>query len=147
MRGRDLGGTVAEAQERIARNVKLPNGYRIDWAGEFEELQQAKARLEVIVPISLVLILLLLYGLFNSLRDSLMALAGIPFSIAGGVSGALCLRSGFQHLGRDRVRVAVRRIGDERHPDHHLLQPGPAERHGHRSTPCSTPPSSACGRC
>src|SRR5579871_4716318 len=85
VRGRDLGSTVAEAQQRIARNVPLPNGYRITWAGEFEELQQAKARLEVVVPISLMLILVLLYGLFNSLRDSLLALAGIPFSIAGGV--------------------------------------------------------------
>ncbi|HWN50619.1 MAG TPA: CusA/CzcA family heavy metal efflux RND transporter [Xanthobacteraceae bacterium] len=85
VRGRDLGSTVAEAQERIVRNVSLPNGYRITWAGEFEELQQAKARLEVVVPISLMMILVLLYGLFNSLRDSLLALAGIPFSIAGGV--------------------------------------------------------------
>ncbi len=85
VRGRDLGSTVAEAQERIARNVSLPNGYRITWAGEFEELQQAKARLAVVVPISLMMILVLLYGLFNSLRDSLLALAGIPFSIAGGV--------------------------------------------------------------
>jgi cobalt-zinc-cadmium resistance protein CzcA len=85
VRGRDLGGTVAEAQGRIAKNVKLPNGYSIDWAGEFEELQLAKQRLEVIVPISLALILVLLYSLFNSLRDSLLALAGIPFSIAGGV--------------------------------------------------------------
>jgi cobalt-zinc-cadmium resistance protein CzcA len=85
VRGRDLGGTVAEAQERIAKNVALPSGYRIEWAGEFEELQLAKQRLEVIVPISLALILVLLYSLFNSLRDSLLALAGIPFSIAGGV--------------------------------------------------------------
>ena len=53
VRGRDLGSTVAEAQQRIARNVKLPTGYRIAWAGEFDELQQAKARLAIIVPISL----------------------------------------------------------------------------------------------
>ena len=85
VRGRDLGGTVAEAQQRIARNVKLPSGYRILWAGEFEELQQAKARLAIIVPISLLMILVLLYALFNSLRDSLMALAGIPFAVGGGV--------------------------------------------------------------
>jgi cobalt-zinc-cadmium resistance protein CzcA len=85
VRGRDLGSTVAEAQARIARTVTLPTGYRITWAGEFEELQQAKARLAVVVPISLLMILVLLYGLFNSLRDSLLALAGIPFSIAGGV--------------------------------------------------------------
>jgi cobalt-zinc-cadmium resistance protein CzcA len=89
VRGRDLGGTVAEAQERIAKNIPLPTGYRIEWAGEFEELQQAKARLEIVVPISLVLILVLLYGLFNSLRDALLALAGIPFSIAGGILALL----------------------------------------------------------
>ena len=85
VRGRDLGSTVAEAQQRIAQNVKLPTGYRITWAGEFEELQQAKARLEIIVPISLLMILVLLYGLFNSLRDSLMALTGIPFAAGGGI--------------------------------------------------------------
>ncbi len=85
VRGRDLGSTVAEAQWRIAQIVKLPSGYRIEWAGEFEELQLAAKRLEVIVPISLVLIMAMLYGLFNSLRDSLLVLAGIPFAIAGGV--------------------------------------------------------------
>jgi cobalt-zinc-cadmium resistance protein CzcA len=85
VRGRDLGGTVAEAQRRIAENVKLPLGYRLVWAGEFEELQQAKTRLAIIVPISLALIFALLYGLFNSLRDSLMALAGIPFAVGGGL--------------------------------------------------------------
>jgi heavy metal efflux system protein len=85
VRGRDLGGTVGEAQERIAKNVKLPTGYRIIWAGEFEDLELAKERLEVVVPISLIMILVLLYGLFNSLRDSLLALAGIPFAVAGGI--------------------------------------------------------------
>ncbi len=85
VRGRDLGSTVVEAQRRIARNVKLPTGYRIVWAGEFEELQQAKSRLEIIVPISLLMILVLLYGLFNSLRDSLLVLAGIPFAAGGGI--------------------------------------------------------------
>jgi cobalt-zinc-cadmium resistance protein CzcA len=85
VRGRDLGSTVAEAQARIAQNVKLPIGYRIIWAGEFQDLQTARARLAIFVPISLGLILVLLYSLFNSLRDSLLALAGIPFAIGGGV--------------------------------------------------------------
>jgi len=85
VRGRDLGGTVAEAQARIAQNVKLPTGYRIIWAGEFEDLQLAKERLEIVVPVSLVLILVLLYSLFNSLRDSLLVLAGIPFAVGGGI--------------------------------------------------------------
>jgi cobalt-zinc-cadmium resistance protein CzcA len=85
VRGRDLGSTVAEAQERVARAVKLPNGYQILWAGEFEDLQNAKQRLMIVVPITLLLILILLYGLFNSLRDSLLAVAGIPFSVGGGL--------------------------------------------------------------
>ena len=85
VRGRDLGSTVAEAQERVAKAVKLPNGYQILWAGEFEDLQNAKQRLLIVVPITLLLILVLLYGLFNSLRDSLLAVAGIPFAIGGGL--------------------------------------------------------------
>ena len=85
VRGRDLGGTVAEAQSRIAKNIKLPTGYRIVWAGEFQDLQTAKGRLAVFVPMSLALVLILLYSLFNSVRDSLLALTGIPFAVAGGV--------------------------------------------------------------
>jgi Cu/Ag efflux pump CusA len=82
---RAKGSTVAEAQVRIAHNIRLPTGYRIVWAGEFQDLQTAKARLAIFVPLSLGLILILLYSLFNSLRDSLLALAGIPFAIGGGV--------------------------------------------------------------
>jgi heavy metal efflux system protein len=87
VRGRDLAGAVAEAQQRITNNVKLPTGYRIDWAGEFEWLQQAKKRLAVVIPITLVLIMVLLYGLFNSLRDSFLALFGLPFAVCGGILG------------------------------------------------------------
>ncbi len=85
VRGRDLASAVAEAQERIARNVKMPTGYRIAWAGEFEWLQQAKRRLLIILPVTLLLIVILLYGLFNSWRDSLLALLGLPFAISGGL--------------------------------------------------------------
>jgi heavy metal efflux system protein len=87
VRGRDLAGAVEEAQQRIAANVKLPAGYRIDWAGEFEWLQQAKRRLVVIVPITLAFILVLLYSLFNSWRDSVLALLGLPFAVCGGFLG------------------------------------------------------------
>jgi len=85
VRGRDLGSTIAAAQALIAKNVKLPVGYRLVWAGEFEDLNLAQKRLALIVPISLVLILMLLYALFNSLKDALLALSGIPFAIGGGV--------------------------------------------------------------
>jgi cobalt-zinc-cadmium resistance protein CzcA len=89
VRGRDLGSTVAEAQARIAEHVKLPSGYRLVWAGEFGQLQAAKARLEVIVPITLLLILGLLYIQFNSLRECLLVLSGLPFAVAGGVLALL----------------------------------------------------------
>jgi heavy metal efflux system protein len=87
VRGRDLGGAVEDAQQRIAQNVKLPIGYRIEWSGEFEWLQQAKVRLAIIVPITFVFILVLLYAMFNSLRDSVMALFGLPFAVGGGILG------------------------------------------------------------
>jgi cobalt-zinc-cadmium resistance protein CzcA len=84
VRDRDLGGAVAEAQERIAKAVPLPPGYRMTWAGEYDEMQAARHRLEIMIPVSLFMILILLYALFNSLRDCLLVLAGIPFSVAGG---------------------------------------------------------------
>ena len=87
VRGRDLGSTVAEATIRIGNNVAMPPGYRMDWAGEFGALQEAKKRLAVIVPLSLLMIMMLLYSMFNSVRDSLLALSGIPFAVAGGILG------------------------------------------------------------
>jgi cobalt-zinc-cadmium resistance protein CzcA len=85
VRGRDLGGTVEDAQQRITNNVKLPSGYHLIWAGEFGDLQEAKKRLEIIVPISFILIAGALYSLFNNFRDSILALAGIPDAIVGGI--------------------------------------------------------------
>jgi cobalt-zinc-cadmium resistance protein CzcA len=87
VRGRDLASAVEEARDRISRNVKLPAGYRIDWAGEFDWLQQAKKRLIIIIPITLALIVVLLYMLFNSWRDSALALLGLPFAVGGGILG------------------------------------------------------------
>ena len=87
VRGRDLGSTVADAQARVAEKVPLPQGYSLDWTGEFGALVEAKKRLAFIVPLSLLLILMLLYSLFNSVRDSLLALAGIPFAVCGGILG------------------------------------------------------------
>jgi cobalt-zinc-cadmium resistance protein CzcA len=85
VRDRDLGSTVAEAQERIAKNIKVPSGYRLVWAGEFGRLEEARNRLAIVVPVSLVLILGLLYTLFNSVLECLLTLSGITFAAAGGV--------------------------------------------------------------
>jgi heavy metal efflux system protein len=87
VRDRDLGSTVAEAQKRVADKVPLPASYKLDWTGEFGALVEAQKRLALIVPLSLLLIFMLLYSLFNSVRDSLLALSGIPFAVAGGILG------------------------------------------------------------
>ena len=65
----------------------MPAGYRIEWTGEFGALVEAQKRLAIIVPLSLLLIFMLLYSLFNSVRESLLALSGIPFAVAGGILG------------------------------------------------------------
>jgi cobalt-zinc-cadmium resistance protein CzcA len=87
VRDRDLGGAVAEAQQRVAREVRLPPGYHIEWAGELGNLNEAIARLEVVVPISLGLILLLLYMNFGSVRDMLLAASVMPMAMVGGILG------------------------------------------------------------
>jgi cobalt-zinc-cadmium resistance protein CzcA len=85
VRGRDLGGAVLEAQRAVESEVPLPGGYRLEWVGEFGNLQEAVARLGVAVPLSLALIVLLLYLNFNSLRDALLAASVIPMALLGGI--------------------------------------------------------------
>lgn len=85
VRGRDLGSAVLEAQQKVANLVQMPGGYRVEWVGEFGNLEDAVHRLEVVVPISLVLICLLLYANFSSLTDTLLAASVMPMALIGGV--------------------------------------------------------------
>jgi len=85
VRGRDLGGAVLDAQRKIAEGVKLPPGYRLEWVGEFGNLQDAIKRLKVIVPVTILLISVLLYFNFSSLADTLLGLTVIPMAMVGGV--------------------------------------------------------------
>ena len=85
VRGRDLGSTVTEIQKRVGSEIKLPVGYRILYAGEFEELQKAKERMVILIPMAIVLILVLLYALFSSFAYSLLALGAVPFTAASGM--------------------------------------------------------------
>ena len=87
VRGRDLGGAVLEAQEKVAAEVRLPSGYRLDWAGDFANFESAMARLAIAVPIAIGLILLLLYVSFGSLVDTLIAGSAIPMALIGGILG------------------------------------------------------------
>lgn len=91
VRDRDIGSYVAEAQQRIQQEIKIPAGYWIDWGGTFEQLQSASKRLQIVVPISLLLVFILLYMMFNNLKDGLIVFTGIPFALTGGVL-ALYLR-------------------------------------------------------
>ncbi|MFD1630525.1 efflux RND transporter permease subunit [Pseudopedobacter beijingensis] len=84
VRGRDLGGTIAEAQKAVAKKVKLPASYNLEWAGEFESQQRAMGRLTFIVPISLLLIGFLLYINFGNMKDTLLSLITVPFAFIGG---------------------------------------------------------------
>lgn len=83
--GRDLVGFVEEARDVVAANVDLPEGYYIEWGGQFENQQRAAARLAIVVPISIGLIFLLLFSTFGSVRQALLVLSNIPFALIGGV--------------------------------------------------------------
>ena len=85
VRGRDLERTVKEAQQRITQQVALPKGYRLEWHGEYSQLQAEKHRLATIVPLSLFVILLIVSYALHSLRDGLLVLAAVPFALVGGI--------------------------------------------------------------
>ena len=89
VRNRDLGSAIQEAQEKVAAQVELPPGSRIEWVGEFGNLQDAIKRLSIVVPISLALIGVLLFFNFGSMVDTLLAMSVIPMAIFGGVLGLL----------------------------------------------------------
>ncbi|WP_374441334.1 CusA/CzcA family heavy metal efflux RND transporter [Pseudomonas panipatensis] len=91
VRGRDIGSFVAEAERRIAEGVKVPSGYWTAWGGQFEQLQSAAERLRIVVPVALLLVFVLLFMMFNNVRDGLLVFTGIPFALTGGVL-ALWLR-------------------------------------------------------
>jgi len=95
VRGRDLAGTIQEVQTRIAQKVHLPEGYHYEWAGEYDSLQKEQRRLIIIIPISLVVILALLFTAFNSLRHALLVLAMLPFGLTGGILSLLVTHTPF----------------------------------------------------
>ena len=85
VRGRDVGSYVAEARQVVAREVKLPAGYRLEWSGQYEAIQRVKARLQVVVPFTIGVIALLLYLTFGSVAEMLIVMLSLPFALVGGV--------------------------------------------------------------
>jgi len=85
LQGRDLGGYVSEAARAVAAQIKMPPGYHIQWSGQFEYLQRAQAKLQVVIPATLVVILVLLYLNFGRITETLIVMASVPFALVGGV--------------------------------------------------------------
>ena len=85
IRGRDLGGYVADAKKAVAEQVQLPAGYSIAWSGQFEYLERAAKRLQLVVPFTLAIILLLLYLTFRNFGEALLIMATLPFALVGGL--------------------------------------------------------------
>ncbi|MDE3172628.1 MAG: efflux RND transporter permease subunit, partial [Gemmatimonadota bacterium] len=83
--GRDIGSYVQAAQAAVNREVKLPPGYRLEWSGEYEYMQRARARMKVVVPATLAIIFLLLFLNFRTVGDTLLVMASLPFSLVGGL--------------------------------------------------------------
>ena len=95
VRDRDLQSTVEEAQAKLTGQVKLPERYRMEWAGQYDQLKDEQKRLAKIVPISLVIILFLLYSTFDSLKNALLVLATVPFALVGGVLSLVATHTHF----------------------------------------------------
>jgi cobalt-zinc-cadmium resistance protein CzcA len=91
VRGRDMGSFVADAERQIEQQVKVPAGYWTTWGGQFQNWQSAVQRLQIVVPAALLLVFLLLFAMFNNVKDGLLVFTGIPFALTGGVL-ALWLR-------------------------------------------------------
>ena len=91
VRGRDIGSFVAEARQKLEQQVKVPTCYWTTWGGTFEQLQSAAKRLQIVVPLALLLVFMLLFAMFNNVKDGLLVFTGVPFALTGGIV-ALWLR-------------------------------------------------------
>ncbi|MEI8016274.1 MAG: CusA/CzcA family heavy metal efflux RND transporter [Nitrospira sp.] len=83
--GRDIGSIVAEAQQRMAKEVRLPEGYHVVWGGSFENMERALGRIKIIVPITIVVIFLLLLSSFSSMKQAALIILNLPFALIGGI--------------------------------------------------------------
>jgi len=95
VRGRDMGSTIAEAQEKVDNAVLLKRGYRMAWQGDFENQQRAQKRLAMVVPISLLIIFILLFSMFGNFKDALLVFTNVPFAIVGGIVALLITGTNF----------------------------------------------------
>jgi len=95
VRGRDMGSTIAEAQSKVEKAVKLAKGYDMIWAGDFENQQRATKRLTEVVPVSLLIIFMILFIMFGDVKDAGLVLLNVPFAIIGGIAALLITNTNF----------------------------------------------------
>ena len=95
VRGRDMGSAVAEAQRKVERQVKLPEGYTLKWTGDFENQQRATKRLAQVVPVSIAIIFVILFVLFGNARDAGLVLLNVPYAAVGGILALLITNFNF----------------------------------------------------
>ena len=116
VRGRDLGSTVEEAIAKVNAQVKLPPGYHLDWAGEYQSQKRANKRLMLVLPITITLIFIILYTMFRSAKWALLILCNVAMAPVGGMLALLFTPHQLQRFFRRRLSCAFRRLGaDRRH--------------------------------
>ena len=114
VRGRDLGSTVEEAMKQVKEKVKLPVGYHIDWAGEYESQKRSQRRLAIVVPITLLVIFIILYTMFGSAKWAGLILVNVAIAPRRRFAGAAYHRHAFERFFRHWIPGALRRLGGNR---------------------------------
>ena len=132
VRGRDLGSTVEEAIRLIGEKVKLPPGYHLGWSGEYESEKRAEARLLLIVPLTILVIYIILYSMFKSVKWALLILTNVAMARIGGLVALLVTGHALQRVLRGWIPGFVRRVGANRRHHAGIHQPAPRARLHHR---------------
>src|SRR5262249_56424999 len=109
VRGREMGGLVNEAMQKVKAAVKLPQGYQMVWSGRFEDQQRAIARLYIIIPLVLFIIFILLFSAFQSFGDALLIMLNLPFAIIGGTLSLFFWGTNFSISAAGRFFAVFRR--------------------------------------
>ena len=132
VRGRDLGSTVEEAMNKVNREVKLPPGYTLDWAGEYESQKRANHRLATVIPITILVIVLVLYSMFRSFKWSFLVLLNLTLGAHRRSGRPADYRNSLQRFHRRRLSGAVRSVGADRRHHGGAHQPAARARAGHQ---------------
>ena len=143
---RDLGSTVEEAIAKVTKQVKLPAGYHIDWAGEYESQKRSHKRLAIVVPITLLVICMILYTMFKSVKWVLLILANVAMAPIGGLLALAAHGHALQRFFGRWISGAIRRLGADRRHHAGVHQPAARARPNRSWMPPSTARSSGFAR-